>query len=653
MSLVTLSNVEKSFGRRVLLDKASLTIYPNERIGLIGDNGSGKSTLFRLIVGEQTAEAGVVAVSKGTRVGYLTQDPVFDPKNTVIDEAELAFAHLHEMSHKLRDLEHEMAVKVDDELQKVLDEYQEVQHDFDLAGGYVWHHKLESTLLGVGLPQSMWEQPISTLSGGQKSRVALAKLLISEPDVLLLDEPTNHLDLEAIEWLEKYLESYKGSALIISHDRFFLDRLSQRIVWLSQAKLKSFTGNYSNFVQQRELLELSQQRAHEEQQADIEKQKEFIRRFGAGQRSKEAKGREKRLNRLLISDQIVQAVVDTKKINLTLQTEQRAGDQLLRAQELTKAYENKPLWKEIGFNIVRGERIGIIGPNGSGKTTLLECLLGTREPDSGTVKWGANITIGYYNQKLDEFNAEATVYDECLGKRTANDKQLRDVLAVMLFRNDDVEKKVGSLSGGERARLRFAQLLLDRPNVLVLDEPTNHLDIASSEALENALADFPGSILCVSHDRYFLNQVAERMLVLHPPGLIDFEGTYSDWVGKSKALIAKADAERAGVAPAKPQAAKPKQEVKQTPKQESKPSQSSGGSKKKDNPYARPFGKLTVQDLEKQIAEAEAAVAAAQAAMGNPSNARDVNKLKTFQADYDRATVKLEQLEAEYYAREK
>ncbi len=645
MSLVTLSNIEKSFGRRVLLDKASLTIYPNERIGLIGDNGSGKSTLFRLIVGEQTAESGVVAIAKGARVGYLTQDPVFDPNNTVIDEAELAFSHLHEMSHKLRDLEHEMAVKVDDELQKVLDEYQEVQHEFDVAGGYVWHHKLEATLLGVGLPEKMWEQPISTLSGGQKSRVALAKLLISEPDILLLDEPTNHLDLEAIEWLESYLESYKGSAVIISHDRFFLDRLSTRVVWLTQAKLKSFTGNYSNFVEQKELEELSRARAYEEQQADIEKQKEFIRRFGAGQRSKEAKGREKRLNRLLESDQIVQAVTDTKKINLSLQSNQRAGDQLLRAAELTKAYENKTLWHEIGFNIVRGERLGIIGPNGSGKTTLLEVLLGNREPDSGVVKWGANITIGYYNQKLDEFNADATVYDECLGKRQANDKQLRDVLAVMLFRNDDVEKKVGSLSGGERARLRFAQLLLDRPNVLVLDEPTNHLDIASSEALERALADFPGSILCVSHDRYFLNQVAERLLVLHPPGLIDFEGTYTDWVMKAKSLIAKYEASKA---PAKPQAApKPaKQESRPAPVSQNAPT------KKKDNPYARPFGKLTVKELEHEISMAEQAIEQAQQKIADPANFRDQAKLKKVQAEYDKLTSKKEQLEAEYYVRE-
>jgi len=647
MSLVTLSNVEKSFGRRVLLDKASLTIYPNERIGLIGDNGSGKSTLFRLIVGEQTAEAGVVSVAKTVRVGYLTQDPVFDPNNTVIDEAELAFAHLHEMSHKLRDLEHEMAVKVDDELQKVLDAYQEVQHDFDLAGGYVWHHRLESTLLGVGLPQSMWEQPIGTLSGGQKSRVALAKLLISEPDVLLLDEPTNHLDLEAIEWLEKYLEEYRGSAVIISHDRFFLDRLSQRVVWLTRAKLKSYTGNYTNFVEQKELEELSQQRAYTEQQADIEKQKEFIRRFGAGQRSKEAKGREKRLNRLLISDQIVQAVSDTKKINLTLKTEQRAGDQLLRVQELSKAYENKPLWKDIGFNVVRGERIGIIGPNGSGKTTLLEVLLGAREPDSGVIKWGSNLTMGYYNQKLDEFNAENTVYDECLGKREANDKQLRDVLAVMLFGKDDVEKKVGALSGGERARLRFAQLLLDKPNVLILDEPTNHLDIASSEALERALADFPGTILCVSHDRYFLNQVAERLLVLHPPGMIDFEGNYSEWVLKAKQLTAKADAARnPGKAESKPKPEK-KQEAKPTQQQHS-----GSSSKKKDNPYARSFGKLTVKELEHEISMAEQAIEQAQAKIADPANFRDQQKLKKLQAEYDTHQAKKEQLEAEYYARE-
>lgn len=640
MSLVALNNVEKSFGRRVLLDHVSFNVYENERIGLIGDNGSGKSTLFRLIVGEHTPEIGTVAVSKNVRVGYLTQDPNFDPENTILDEAELAFSHLHDMAHKLRDLEHEMAVKTDDELQKVLDEYQEVQHEFDRQGGYVWHHKLESTLLGVGLPEKMWEQKIGTLSGGQKSRVALAKLLISEPEVLLLDEPTNHLDLEAIEWLEKYLEDYKGSAVIISHDRFFLDRLATRIVWLTQAKLKSYPGNYTNFVEQKELAELSQQRAYEEQQADIEKQKEFIRRFGAGQRSKEAKGREKRLNRLLESGEVIQAVTDTKKINLSLDSNQRAGDQLLRAQELSKSYENKALWTEIGFHVSRGERIGIIGPNGSGKTTLLEVLLGRRDLDGGTIKWGANISIGYYNQKLDEFNPETTVYDECLGSRKANDKQLRDVLAVMLFRNDDVEKPVGALSGGERARLRFAQLLLDKPNVLILDEPTNHLDIASSEALEQALSDFPGTIICVSHDRYFLNKVARRMLVLRPPGLVDFDGTYSDWVTKSKTLKT----------PATPSKQQQHQPAKQ--KQEAKPApaaQKSSDAKKRDNPYARPFGKLSTQDLEKQIAETERLITDAQATMAE--SFKDPNRVKKAQADFDSLSTKLEQLEAEYYAR--
>ena len=290
VSIATLSNIEKTFGRRVLFDHLSLNVERGERIGFIGANGSGKTTLFKVLTGEVVPDVGIVAVSKSTKVGHLTQDPKFDDANTVIDEAELAFAQLHELAHRLRDIEHEMAHLEGDALEKILEKYQNVQHEFDLAGGYAWQHKLEATLLGVGLDRECWEQNVATLSGGQRSRLALAKLLISEPDLLLLDEPTNHLDLVAIEWLEKYLLGFNGAAVLISHDRYLLDRLATRIVWLTRCQLSSYPGNYSAFAQQRELQELTQQRQYEEQQADIEKQKEFIRRFGAGQRSKEAKG---------------------------------------------------------------------------------------------------------------------------------------------------------------------------------------------------------------------------------------------------------------------------------------------------------------------------------------------------------------------------
>jgi ATP-binding cassette subfamily F protein 3 len=302
MPVVTLANIEKHFGQRVLFEGLNFQIERGERVGLIGDNGAGKTTLFKTITGEVQPDSGIVAIAKSVKLGHLTQDASFDATNTVMDEAELAFAELHALSHRLRDLEHAMAEQTGDELERTLRAYQNLQHEFDLAGGYAWRHRLEATLLGVGLPREAWEQNVETLSGGQRSRLGLAKLLIAQPDLLLLDEPTNHLDLTAIEWLEKYLLDFDGTVLLISHDRYLLDRLATRIVWLTRHKLQSYPGNYSAFVQQREVQELSQQRAYEEQQADIEKQKEFVRRFGAGQRAREAKGREKRLNRLLKSD---------------------------------------------------------------------------------------------------------------------------------------------------------------------------------------------------------------------------------------------------------------------------------------------------------------------------------------------------------------
>jgi ATP-binding cassette subfamily F protein 3 len=551
MAIASLTNVEKHFGKKVLFEKLDLTIYEGERVGFIGDNGSGKTTLFKMLTGQVQPDQGTVAVSKSTKVGYLVQNPTFDFENTVIDEAELGFAQLHDLSHKMRELEHKMAETEGDALEKVLEKYQNVQHEFDLAGGYAWQHKMEATLLGVGLGRETWEQKVSVLSGGQRSRLALTKLLLSEPDLLLLDEPTNHLDLAAIEWLEGYLADFKGAVVLISHDRFLLDRVATRIVWLTRAQINSYPGNYSAYVEQRELAELSQQRAYELQQKDIAKQEEFVRRFKAGQRSKEARGRESRLNRLKESDELVRKVDTQQKINLSLNTTQRAGDRVLQIRGLSKSFGPVKLWENIEVDISRGERIGVIGHNGSGKTTLLKVLMGTEQADAGTFKWGANLNIAYYDQRLDMLNPKHDLMESIQEGRRISDKSAREVLALMLFRNDDLPKHIDMLSGGEKARVRLAQLLVDRPNVLVLDEPTNHLDIASREALERALGEFDGTILTVSHDRYFLDRTAERLWIITPPALADFDGNYSQWVEKQKELEKRAKQEAASSAKGK------------------------------------------------------------------------------------------------------
>jgi ATP-binding cassette subfamily F protein 3 len=639
MPIASLSSIEKTFGQRTLFDQLELSIDRGERIGLIGPNGAGKSTLFKMLIGEMVPDAGTVAIARSVKIGYLSQDPVFDPANTVLDEAELAFAELHRISHRLRDLEHRMADQSGDSLEKTLNAYQDAQHDFDLAGGYAWRHKLEATLLGVGLEPNAWEQLVPTLSGGQRSRLALARLLIGEPDLLLMDEPTNHLDLAAIEWVENYLLDFSGAVLLISHDRYLLDRLATRIVDLRNSRLASYPGNYSAYLTQRELEKLTQQRAYEKQHADIEKQAEYVRRFKAGQRARQAKGREKRLDRLMQSDAIIGAVTEQRHIHLSLNTDQRAGNRVLRTKGLSKAYENKPLWDDLGFEIERGERIGILGPNGAGKTTLLEVLLGRRDADDGDIQWGANLRIGYYDQGLDDFDPENSPLEELSDGRDAiPEKQIRDVLAMMLFQGDDVHKPISLLSGGERARVRLAELLLDRPNVLLLDEPTNHLDIASREALEGALSGFDGTVLCVSHDRYFLDKLAKRMFVLRPPNLVDFEGNYSAWATRLDREH-QAEAERKSAAAR----SKSRPKTKATPP---KPPRKSNDS------HRRPFGRLAVEELEREIAQTEKAVNECQGRCADAETFKDPALAKRVQQEYQELANRLKGLEAEYFARE-
>lgn len=640
VAVATLENLVKIFGDRTIFNRLSLQIDRGERVGLIGDNGAGKSTLFRMLSGQMQPDSGVVAVSRSVKVGYLQQDPVFDHDNTVIDEAEKAFEQLHALSQQLRDLELAMASQQGDELERTLERYQKTQHDFDIAGGYAWRHRLEATLNGVGLEPTIWQQPVGTLSGGQRSRLALAKLLIGQPDLLLLDEPTNHLDLAAIEWLENYLGNFSGAVILISHDRYLLDRLCTRIAWLNQGIIRSYPGNYTAFTQQRQLQELSQQRAFEQQQADIDKQQEYIRRFSAGQRARQAKGRSKRLTRLMASDQIISAVGTQKHIHLSLNTDQRAGDQVLRVRNLSKRYGRHQLWQAVKFDLTRGQRVGIIGPNGSGKTTLLEILLGNRDADSGDIRWGANLNIGYYDQHQADLDEQSTVFEQVMGDRLLAPQSVRDLLAMLLFRGDDIHKPIHLLSGGERARVQLAELLLDQPNVLLLDEPTNHLDIASCEALENTLRTFPGTILCVSHDRYFLNRIAQRLLILQPPHLVDFTGSFDDWQRRLQQQqpvevpIPANNAKSAGSINTKSTTASAR-----------------STSKRKDNPYARPFGKLSLVELEHQITETEIAVAQAQMAFASQTM-KDPAQSKALSAEYETLTKKLEQLEAEYFARE-
>jgi ATP-binding cassette subfamily F protein 3 len=634
MPLAQLTNIEKILGDRMIFERLSFAIERGERVGLIGDNGAGKTTLFRTLTGELKPDSGDVSLARGATVGMLEQDPSFTPGQTLIDEAETAFAELHDLAHQMREVEHAME---HDHSDKILKKYEILQHRFEESGGYAWRHRLEAVLDGVGLARSDWEKPVESLSGGQRSRLALARLLVAQPDLLLLDEPTNHLDIAATEWLETWLLGFSGAVLVISHDRYLLDRVATRIAWLTRKQISTYPGNYTAFETQREVEVLSQQRAYEQQRAMIDKQSEYIRRFGAGQRARQAAGLNKRLDRFLRSDSVVSAVESGRAMNLRISTDQRAGDRLIRVKELSKSFDGKRVWNDIQFELKRGERVGIIGPNGVGKTTLLRTLTGDLDADSGEVQWGANITIGYYDQKLDDFDPDLSVIDEVLAETEGyTDEQLRDALGAMMFSGDDVEKPMRLLSGGERARVALTKLLLNRPNVLLLDEPTNHLDIASVDALERTLDKFEGSILCVSHDRHFLDRVAKRLLVIEPDRFTDFTGNWSAWHEK--------ELERARAKTEKPRAA-PKPAEKPKPIEKPK-------ARNKDNPYARPFGTLSLEQLERKISDTETELGEVQAELADPGVLRDASKAKSIQSRIDRLSSTLKGLEEEYFSRQ-
>jgi len=526
--LFRLSDVHKSYGTQDVLRGASLQVNPGEHVGLVGRNGAGKTTIFRLINGEETPDRGELIRARGMRLGLLAQHIHFEAGSTVHESALAAFGHLQQIEHEMHELEHRMA-EVDADLEKVLERYSDLQHQFEREGGFEYAAKAESILQGLGFDRESWTLETEKLSGGQQNRLGLVRLLLAEPDVLLLDEPTNHLDVGAVEWLEEFLQSYPSGFVIISHDRYFLDRCCRRIVELESGRASSYTGNYSDYLVERDVRREAQQRAYDNQQQLIAKTEEFIRRNLAGQKTKQAKSRRTLLAKL----ERVEAVrADQSSGDFRLRSIERTGNHVLTVDHAAVGYPDKLLARDISFVLRRGECIGIIGPNGSGKTTFLRTILQKIPALEGDIKWGTKVQIGYYAQQLDDLDDRNEIIMELrrVAPSSATAGELRSFLAKFLFTGDDVYKHVRDLSGGEKGRLALAKLIYSRVNVLVLDEPTNHLDIPSREALEEALDAYEGTILTISHDRYFLDRVATQILALNGEGLAEhYDGDYTEF----------------------------------------------------------------------------------------------------------------------------
>lgn len=517
MSLVTINNVTKRYDPDIILDDISVAIAPGDRIGLIGRNGCGKTTLLKIIAGLLTDIKGDVVIAKGVRIGYLSQEPELDRECTLRQELLKVFEERLALEDKMLILAEQMQSQ---ETPHLLQEYSRLQEKHERLGGYDYEHRINRVLSGLGFHEQDFNLPVNVLSGGQKSRATLAKLLLEEPDLLLFDEPTNHLDINGIQWLENYLNTeFKGGVLAVSHDRYFLDKVVRKVWELADAELNIYRGNYSKYLEIKNVERLVDSRAYKMQQAFIAQEQEFIDKNIAGQRTREAQGRRKRLERLETIDK-PKPDAPTVKLNFTQET--RGGNDILRCHNVGKQFGDKVLFTDMNFEVDRGDVVGIIGPNGTGKTTLFRMILGQETPTQGEMWVGPTLKFGYYTQELEGLNTDNEVIEEvwelCPEKTPF---EVRSYLAKFLFSGDDVFKRIGNLSGGEQSRVQLAKLLLENANVLLLDEPTNHLDISAREALEKSLAQFPATLFIISHDRYLLNNLATKMLVFE----VSKEGT--------------------------------------------------------------------------------------------------------------------------------
>ncbi|MFI3200606.1 MAG: ABC-F type ribosomal protection protein [Eubacteriales bacterium] len=533
--LLSTSHIQKAFLEQVILSDCSFHIEDYDKVAIVGKNGAGKTTLLKILIGSLPADDGVITFAKDKTFGYLSQHDALSSGNTILEELLSVCQDLIHMEEQLRTLESNMKQEQGDALVRIMEQYTNLTHEFELRDGYAYRSKVMGILKGLSFLEDDYQKKVNTLSGGQKTRVALGKLLLQNHHLIILDEPTNHLDITSIQWLENYLINYKGAVIIVSHDRYFLDRIATKVIEIDHATVTTFTGNYSDYAKKKEHLRISQVNAYENQQKEIKHQEDVIEKLKSYNREKSIKRAESREKLLHKIDRIEKPLAYEEQMRLTLSPRTVSGNDVLMVENLSKSFGTLTLFENLSFLCKRGEHIALIGNNGTGKTTILKMINELLAPDAGTIQIGSQVYIGYYDQEHHVLHMEKTIFDEILDDYpTLTNTQIRNTLAAFLFTEDDVFKKISTLSGGERGRVSLAKLMLSEANFLILDEPTNHLDIASKEILEYAISHYEGTVFYVSHDRYFVNKTATRIIELDHNQITSYLGNYDYYLVKKE-----------------------------------------------------------------------------------------------------------------------
>jgi ATP-binding cassette subfamily F protein 3 len=667
MAIAAITNVRHSYGGTQVLDGATLSIADGERIGLVGRNGCGKSTLMRALAGELDVDEGIVQVNRGAKVGYLSQHPRLDPSKTLREEAASAFASLEATHKELDAVFEEMATADASQLDALFKRQEALEARIARAGGYAVDHRIDATLHGLGFTDREFGTPVTSLSGGQKARLGLAKLLLEEPDLLLLDEPTNHLDIEGRRWLEEFLaEEYEGAVVIVSHDRWLLDRVVTRIVEIDRGTVREYPGNYHAFVDLRRERQLSEARVYEKQLDKIRAEEAYIRKYKAGQRAKQARGRETRLERFK-EQELVERNSELDVMHLELPPPPRVGDTVVTTEHLSKQFGERIIFRDLSLTVKPGDRIGIIGPNGAGKTTLVRALLGDLEAESGHVRRSPRLAVGWFRQTQDHLDLSLTIWQYLQsviigldGSSKGSEQQARDLAGAFLFTGRDQDKALAVLSGGERARAVLAGLIASAKNLLVLDEPTNHLDIPSAERLEQSLLEYGsggdsggsgGAVLLITHDRALLNEVCDRLVILDGAGNATiFEGGYAEYIAKfPPAARERVKGDGKSTAKGAGNKAQGKDAGKGAGKGEPKATGSAASPAKSS--AKGPLTKLSFEELERRIEAFETRLRAIDRELTDPKVYGSPAKAKELAAQRERVAADLAPLEAEWARR--